>query len=96
MLGAAIVITRPGHPKKNLLTPLPNILPISVPKIHPNVKISSLSQSVQWSLSSLFHHRNSVCINCTSSVRFYFSDLWYQIINIAEKKTEYGTFLVHV
>jgi hypothetical protein len=48
MLGAAIVITRPGRPKKKLLTPLPNILSISVRKIQPNVKISfCLGRSVR-------------------------------------------------
>ena len=42
MLGAAIVITRPGLPKRNLLTPLPTILSVSVRKIHTNVKSSLL------------------------------------------------------
>ena len=54
-----------------LITPLLTTLSISVRKIHLYVKISSLSRSVKWSFSSLFHYRNSVSINRTSTVQFW-------------------------
>jgi hypothetical protein len=53
----------PRASKENLPTPLLTILSISVLKMHPNINFSSLSRSVKWSVSTLLHHRNSVCLN---------------------------------